>query len=90
MFQGEFSLGSVTRISLPQNSVTIARNNLAGFESGPDVFLHSLIRGIISKLRLHFAQPDEDLLVGKTVEGAGQAVECSTISKEWVRQSRAD
>lgn len=67
VFESKFTLGSVTRIGLSQDSMTIARDHLAGLESGPDVILDLLVGRFFADLGLHLAKPDENLLVGETV-----------------------
>jgi len=40
---GEFALGDVTGVSLPQDGVAIARNNLSGLEGRPEVVGDGLV-----------------------------------------------
>lgn len=90
MLEGKLALGGVTRVSLPQDSMAVTRNNLATFKSRPDVLLDSLIGRLFPNLGLHLTEPDENLLVSKTVKRAGETVESGSIGKERIRESRAD
>lgn len=70
VLEREFTLGGVAGVCLPQNGVAVAGNDLSALEGGPDVLLDGLIRSILADLGLHFAEPEEYLLVGKAVERA--------------------
>ena len=44
--------------------MAIARNDLSGFQSGPEVIRNGLVAEIAADLLLHLLQPVEDFLVG--------------------------
>ena len=44
--------------------MAIARNDLSGFESGPEIVRDGLVAEIVTDLLLHLLQPVEDFLVG--------------------------
>ena len=90
VLESKFALGSVARIGLSQNSMTITRDDLASLESGPDVVLDLLVRRFLTDLGLHLAKPDENLLVGETVKRTSKTIKGSTIGEERVRQSGTD
>lgn len=90
MLKSKLALGSVTRIGLSQDGMTITRHDLAGLESGPDVVLDLLVGRFFTDLVLHLAEPDENLLVGETVKRASKTTEGGTIGKERIRQSGTD
>jgi hypothetical protein len=90
MLKRKLALGSVAGVRLAENGVTVSGDNLAALESRPDIFLNCIIAGILADLGLHPAQPDQDFLVGKTVEGPGETVEGGSESQERVRKRRAN
>jgi hypothetical protein len=90
MLQGEFTLGGVTRVGLPENRMSITGNNLTTFKGGPDVFFDSLVRCILTDLCLHLAEPDKHFLIGKAVERTSEPVKGSSVGKERVRERRTD
>ena len=66
MLQGEFSLGSVSRIGLSENGVTVTWDDLSTLQCRPDVLCDLLVRGIFTDLRSHLLDPSEDFLVSET------------------------
>ena len=50
---GEFALGDVTGISLPQDGVTITWNNLSSLEGRPEVVGDGLVAQIVTNGLLH-------------------------------------
>ena len=52
--------------SLAEDGVTVAGDDLARLEGGPDVLGDLLVRGALADLRAHLLQPAENLLVGET------------------------
>ena len=90
VLQGEFTLSGVTRIGLAEDGVTVTRDDLASLQGAPDVLLDSLVGGVFANLGLHLPQPDENLLVGETMERTGQTVESGSVGKERIGESRAD
>ena len=90
VLQGEFTLSSVARIGLAEDGVTVTGDNLASLQGAPDVLLDSLVSGVFTDLGLHLPQPDENLLIGETMERTGQAVKGGGVGKERIGESRAD
>ena len=90
VLESELALSSVARIGLAEDGVAVTGNDLAGLEGAPDVLTDSLIGGVLADLGLHLLQPDEDLLVGKTVERTSETVEGGGIGKEGVGEGGAD
>jgi len=91
VFQSEFSLAGVSRISLSENSVTVARDDSTTLEGVPDEVSEFLIGNFVgSKVSNELSEPDEDFLVGETVERTGQTVESGGKGKVRVREGRAD
>jgi hypothetical protein len=79
VLESKFTLGGVTGIGLAEHSVAVTRDDLTTLEGRPDVFLDGLVGGRIADLGLHLPEPDEDLLVGETVEGTSKTVESGTV-----------
>lgn len=50
MLERKLPLSSITRVSFPEDGVTITRNHLTAFERRPDIFLYGLIRSIFTNL----------------------------------------
>ena len=65
MLECKFALSGVSRVRLAEDGMPVAGNDLARLESGPDVFLDGFVGGVFADLGLHFAEPDEDFLVGE-------------------------
>jgi hypothetical protein len=74
---GELALGDVTGVSLAEDGVAVTGNDLASLEGGPEVVLDGLVAEVVANSLLHLLEPDEDLLVGETVERTGKTVETS-------------
>lgn len=47
--------------------MTVTGNDLARFQSGPEVVRDSLVTEVATDLFLHFLQPIENFLVGSTM-----------------------
>lgn len=62
--KSKFALRDVAGVGLAEDSVAIARNDLSGFESGPEIVRDGLVAEIVTDLLLHLLQPVEDFLVG--------------------------
>jgi len=87
---GEGALGSVAGVGLAEDGVAVTGNDTAGVEGRPEVVLDGLVAEIVTDGLLHLSEPVEDLLVGKTVEGAGKTVQASGEGEEGGAESRAD
>ena len=90
VLEGELALRHVARVGLAEDGVTVSGHNLAALERRPDVLAHGVISRVLADLRLHLAQPEEDLLVGETVERASETVQGGTEREEGVGEGRAD
>lgn len=55
--------------------MAVARNDLAALERVPDEVFELVVAGVVADLAPELLQPDEDFLVGQSVEGSGEAVE---------------
>ena len=53
---------------LPEDGMTVSRNNLATLERRPDVLLDGIVGGILTNLAAHLLEPDQDFLVGKSTK----------------------
>lgn len=83
VLQGKLSLSSVTRVSLSQDSVTVAWNNSARVKSVPQVLLDGLLGDVALQVFLQLEQPLQDLLVGSTVQRTSQTVQTSRERQKW-------
>lgn len=90
VLQGEFTLSSVTRISLTQDSVTVTRDNLTTVQSIPQVLLDLFFGSINTNGILKLQGPTQDFLVGKTVKRTGQTVQTSGEGEVRIRQGGTD
>lgn len=90
VLQGKFALGSVARVRLSKNGVTVTGDDLTTLERGPDVVLDGLIRGILANLALHLPEPDEDFLIGEAMERTGETVEGGAVGEERIREGRTN
>lgn len=63
------------RISVPQNSMSISRNDFSLAERLPHVFLDDLLAWFFPfVIRLEFGQPLEAFLVGKSMQRTSKAI----------------
>lgn len=88
--EGEFSLGDVAGIGLAKNGVTISGNHTARIEGGPQVIGDGLVTEIAPDGLLHLGEPEQDFLVGQSVQRPGQSVETCSQRQERRAQSTAD
>jgi hypothetical protein len=70
--------------------MTVPRHDLTRFERRPYILLDSIIRRVFANFILHFAQPEEDLLVSETMKGTSETVERGAECEEGIRESRAN
>lgn len=90
VLQGEFTLSSVTGISLTQYSMTVTGNNLTTVEGIPKVLLDIFFRGINTNGILQLQGPTENFLVGQTVEGTSQTVQTGGEREIRIREGRTN
>lgn len=69
VLEGEFSLSSVSRISLSEDGVTVSRDDLTTLQGGPDVLGDLVVGDIFTNLVSHLGDPSEDFLVSETGNG---------------------
>lgn len=60
--------------SLAKDSMAVSRNDLTTLKGVPDVFLNNFVGRSLAGLFDHTLEPNEDFLVGETVEGAGETI----------------
>lgn len=90
MLQSEFSLACVTRISLSQDCVSVAGNDLPALECLPDKVFECVLGEIVAELLLDLLDEKQHLLVGQAVKGTGETVHASSKRKIRVGQRRTD
>ena len=90
VLQGEFTLSSVTRIGLTQDSVTVTGNNLTTVKGIPEVLLDLFFRSVNTNGVLQLQSPTENFLVGQTVERTSQTVQTGSEGEVRVREGRTD
>mmetsp|Transcript_25494 Transcript_25494/g.42073 ORF Transcript_25494/g.42073 Transcript_25494/m.42073 type:complete len:359 (+) Transcript_25494:70-1146(+) len=92
MLQPKLTLTSVSRIRLPQHSMSIPRNNLLGIQSlprklGNRIGIHLLPLRL--KLGLQRLNPLEYLLIGQSVQWSRQGIQSRRIGQVWITQCRS-
>lgn len=75
MLCGELSLSHISGISLAENSVTVAWNNLTSLKSRPQVVSNGLVAEIVADSSFHLREPVKNLLVSKTMERSSKTIE---------------
>lgn len=65
--KGKLALRNVTGIRLTEDSVAVARDDLARVQGGPQVVLDGLVAKVVANGGLHLGEPVKHFLVG-TVE----------------------
>ena len=90
VLKSKLALRHVAGVGLAKDGVAIAGDDLTSLERGPDVFANSVVRRVLADLRLHLAEPNENLLVRKTVKGTSETIQRGTESKEGVGEGRAN
>jgi hypothetical protein len=87
---GELALRHVAGVRLAEDGVAVSGNDLAGLERGPQVLLDGLVAEVVANGLLHLLEPDEDLLVGQSVQGTSETVQASSQGEVGGAESRAD
>lgn len=87
---GEFALACVTRVSLAEDGVAIARHNIATLQGLPDEVLELVISGGHANGTHDLCEPNQHLLVGKTVEWTSQTIQTTSEGEVGVRQGRSN
>ncbi|KAH3977081.1 hypothetical protein HBI24_066430 [Parastagonospora nodorum] len=85
---GKLALGNVAGVGLAEDGVAVSRNDLAGLEGRPQVILDGLVAEVVANSLLHLLEPDEDFLVGQSVERTSKTVQTSS-EREVRRAERA-
>eukprot|EP00657_Telonema_sp_P-1_P009617 TRINITY_DN3854_c0_g1_i2.p1 TRINITY_DN3854_c0_g1~~TRINITY_DN3854_c0_g1_i2.p1 ORF type:complete len:235 (-),score=80.32 TRINITY_DN3854_c0_g1_i2:83-787(-) len=94
----EVTLAVVAGIGLAENGVAVSGDDTLAVEEVPGELVKGLLEsGLVLHvdasllaLALHLEEESENLLVGKTVEGSGEAVESSAEGEVGIRESGAD
>lgn len=93
VLQGELALALVTRISLAQHSVTVARNDLTSLQGLPGEVSDGLLVDFLAlgnELGLQGLDPAQDLLVSQTVQRTSQSVQTSREGQVRIGQGGAN
>lgn len=90
LLEREFTLGHVAGVGLPQDGVTVARNNTASVQGGPEVIFNGLVTEVVADSFLHLTEPVQDFLVGQSVEGTSKTVQTSSKGEHRGAESRSD
>jgi hypothetical protein len=77
LLERKLALGSVTRVGLAKNGVTVSGNDTSGIKGVPEVLLDVLVREIVTDGLLHLGEPVKDLLVGQSMERTSKTVQTS-------------
>jgi hypothetical protein len=83
LLESKLALGSVTRVGLAENGVTVSGNDTSGIESVPEVLLDILVREVVTDGLLHLGEPVKDLLVGQSVKRTSKTVKTSGQREHW-------
>ena len=87
---GKLKFANETRISFPEDSVSISWDDLAGLEGLVNEVGDILVSPFVTVLLLELEDVVQALLVSKTVERTSQSIHTSRESKVWVREGRAN
>jgi hypothetical protein len=87
---GELALGDVAGVGLAEDSVSVSGNDLAGLEGRPQVVLDGLVAEVVANSLLHLLEPDEDLLVGQSVERTSETVQTGSEGEVRRAEGTAD
>lgn len=90
LLESKLALGHVTGVSLPQDGVTITRDNTARVQGGPEVVLDGLVAEVVANSLLHLSEPVQDFLVGQSVERTSKTVQTSGEREHGGTESRSD
>mmetsp|Transcript_12445 Transcript_12445/g.13636 ORF Transcript_12445/g.13636 Transcript_12445/m.13636 type:complete len:318 (+) Transcript_12445:656-1609(+) len=77
----ELSLGSVSRISLSQDSMTVSGNNSTGLKNVPQGFFQIFFVDVITQLFSKIYEELENFLVSQSMERSSQTIETSRERK---------
>lgn len=88
--EGKLALRDVTGVSLTEDGVTVAGNNLAGVEGGPQVVLDGLVAEVAADGLLHLGEPVENLLVSQSVKRTSKTIETGGEREHGGAQSTTD
>jgi hypothetical protein len=90
LLKSKLALRHVTGVSLPQDGVTVTRDDTASVQGGPEVVLNGLVAEVIADSLLHLSEPVQDFLVGQSVERTSKTVQTSGEGKHRGAESRSD
>lgn len=77
VLKSELALADVAGVGLAEDGVAVTGNDTARLEGVPKVLGDVLVGKVRADGLLHLGEPVEDLLVGETVERAGETVKAS-------------
>ena len=88
----ELTLAGKAGVGLAQNSVPITGHNLAAVEGVPKRFFHGVLGEATGSLVLvaELLDPNQNLLIGQAVEGAGQSVHSGGEGQVGVTEGRTN
>eukprot|EP00929_Paragymnodinium_shiwhaense_P119751 TRINITY_DN9164_c0_g1_i5.p1 TRINITY_DN9164_c0_g1~~TRINITY_DN9164_c0_g1_i5.p1 ORF type:complete len:144 (+),score=8.41 TRINITY_DN9164_c0_g1_i5:401-832(+) len=92
VLQSELALASVTRVRLAQNSMSIARDDLAGLQRLPCEVGDGILRHLLAlrgELLVQSLNPAKYFLVGEAVERSRQGVQTTGVGQVRIRQRGA-
>jgi len=91
VFQSELSLASVSWIGFSENGVSVAWDDSSGFQGVPDEIVEFFVGDVFAtEIFSELGQPDEDFLVGETVEWAGETVHGGGEGEVWIGEGGSD
>jgi len=91
MFQCELSLASVPWVGLSEHGVSVAWHDSARFQGVPDEVVEFLVGNVLAtEILSELGEPDENFLVGETVEWTGETVHGGGEGQVWIGQGRTN
>ena len=85
VFESELSLASVPWVGLSEHRVSVAWHDSARLQGVPDEVVEFLVGNVLAaEILSELGEPDEDFLVGETVEWAGETVHGGGEGEVWV------
>lgn len=91
VFESELSLASVPWVGLSEHRVSVAWHDSARLQGVPDEVVEFLVGNVLAaEILSELGEPDEDFLVGETVEWAGETVHGGGEGEVWVGEGRTN
>jgi hypothetical protein len=82
--------GDEARVRIPEDTMSVARNNLSTVKSLPEVCFDIFLSNLIAKFLLHGKLPSQDFLVSQAMKRSSESEKGSRVGKIGVRQSRTN